>query len=617
MAGETERKNRYLVICESPNKIQTLREILGEGFVVMASVGHITKIKDDKNTYWNTGIEPNNDFKTKYVVSSDKKEIVDKLKEQVELATKVYICSDPDREGEAIAWALKKFLKIPNDKYERVTFHEITKNAVLKAFESPRKIDDDLVKAAQARQKLDKLVGYRLSPIANKAINCKSVGRCQSAGLKLLVDREKEIQEFVPETYFDLFLHFDKDNTEFKAKYVGTPTQEIKRIDSLDSVKKIVNECKGNDYIIDSIETKEKLSNPKAPFTTSTFQQEVSNKLGFSVKTAMSYAQKLFEGIDVDGKHIALITYIRTDSPDFAPEFLPVLENYVKNNYGEKYYAPVKKAKKGENTQDGHECLRCVDLEMTPEKLATKLTDKNLVKVYDIIYKRTLQCAFKPSITSETTYTIKNGDNLFTLVSKELLFDGYKAVYGAFEDKDDNLVKVSFNKGEKVEEKQLEAIEQQTKPKPRYKEATFIKELETRGIGRPSTFATIVETILSESRGYCVIEDKCLVPTPKGIALVEFLDKQFNDIISINYTAEMEKSLDEIAKGKLDDIEFLRNFFETLENSAKSVSTPKKPKAELTDRICPECGKPLVKRTGKFGEFFGCSGFPKCKHIER
>ena len=619
MSAISELKNykRILVIVESPNKCSTISKILKElnvkNAVVMASVGHITEIKD--TGVYNMGIDPNNKFKTEYVVSPDKKDIVEKLKDQIELADMVYICSDPDREGESIAWSLKKFLKIPNDKYRRITFHEITKKAIEKAFENPRLIDEDLVKASHTRQKLDKIVGYRLSPIARRRVQSKSVGRCQSAGLKLLVEREEEINKFVSETFYELYLYFSKNSQQFKSKYIGTAEKEVKKFDSIESATKVVNQLT-NDYKIKSVEVKERNSNPKPPFTTSTFQQEVSGKLGISVKNAMECAQKLFEGINVNGEHIALITYMRTDSAEFAPEFLPILESYVKSNYGSKYYAPVRKAKKKENVQDGHEAIRPVDLEMTPEKLAQYISDEKLLKVYDIIYKRTIATSMASSVVSETIYTIENNKHLFTFSSKELLFDGYKAVYGSFEDKDDDITTATFEVGEGLKDTKLEAVEKSTTPPARYKESTFIKELENKGIGRPSTFATIVETILSSSRGYCEVQDrdKCLVPTKKGITLSEWLDKSFPDIININYTSELEKDLDKIASGKMDELDFLTTFYSNLENAINKVEPLE---AAASGKVCPDCGKPLVLRTGKYGEFLGCSGYPKCKHIEK
>jgi len=607
---------KYLLIVESPNKVPVLKSFLPSNYTVMASVGHISEIKNG-GSYFNTGIDPDNKFKTNYAISQDKKDVVEKLKVQVQKADKVLICSDPDREGEAIAWSLKKFLKIPDSKYERVTFHEITKNAVLKALNNPRKIDENLVLAAQTRQKLDKLMGYRLSPIANKQVHAKSVGRCQSAGLKLIVQREEEIQNFKSETYYELFLYFNKNNREFKAKYIGNSTKDVKKLTSIDDVNKIIDECNGP-FVISNVETTEKYVNPKPPFTTSTFQQEVSSKLGVSVQTAQNYAQKLFEGINVDGQHIALITYIRTDSTDYAPEFIPILENYVKTNIGNEYYAPLRKYKKGENVQDGHEAIRPVDLSMTPEKLETKINDKNLLKIYKIIYQRTLATMMKSQVISETTYTIKDvsSGHRFELVSKEELFDGFKHVYAYTDEKDsdDEIIKETFSKDEKLNVTSLDSQEKHTNPPARYKEATFIKELENKGIGRPSTFATIVSTLLDNSRGYCVLDDKNIIPTEKGIELSHFLDKTFPDLISVTYTSELEKDLDLIANGKLDDIDFLTSFYNKMEDLASKVQKAPK-KVEVSEQTCPECGSKMFVREGKYGKFLGCSKYPKCKCI--
>lgn len=612
-----EKTAKNLVIVESPNKRATLLKIFKDaGYTrttVLASVGHISEIKDGGN-YWNSGIDPENKFKTNYVVSAEKKDVVENLKQQVLAADKVYICSDPDREGEAIAWSLKKFLKIPEDKYERVTFHEITPKAVLKAFDNPRKIDEDLVDASQSRQRLDKLTGYRLSPVARQEVGAKSVGRCQSACLKLIADREHEILDFVPETYYDLYLTFSRNDTEFKAKYAGTVDTEMKRIPSIDIVNSIIDDCKEHfPFVVDSIEPKEKLSYPKPPFTTSTFQQEVSNKLGIGIKSAMNYAQRLFEGLEINGEHISLITYIRTDSTELAEEFLPVLKDHVISSYGKDYYASVKKAKKSDLTQDGHEAIRPVDMTMTPEKLARYIHDESLLKVYEIIYKRTEACAMAPAITSETTYKIKNGKHIFNLVSRELRFDGYKRAYTYKDDSEDKDTSLEvFTVGEVIDTKNHPALvptEKTTTPPPRYKESTLVKELESKGIGRPSTFTSIVETVLSQSRGYCTIEDKCIVPTELGLKLSKFLDDSFPSLFSIGYTAEMEKDLDLISDGKLNWLEFLTTFYNNLEKAVGSV--------EATQKKCPECGKPMKLRKGPYGSFWGCTGYPDCKHIEK
>ena len=605
---------KVLMIVESPNKVKSLQKFLPSNYTVMASVGHISEIKNG-GTYFNTGIEPSEKFKTNYVISEDKKTTVEKLKVQVAKADKVILASDPDREGEAIAWSLKKFLKLNKDKYERVTFHEITKNAVLKALSSPRDIDADLVSAAQTRQKLDKLLGYRLSPIAYKQINARSVGRCQSAGLKLIVDREEEIQNFISETYYELYLNFIKNHVEFKAKYVNN---KDKKIESLDEVTRIIDECEGPFHITD-IETKEKLSYPKAPFTTSTFQQEVSSKLGIGVDTAMKYAQRLFEGLEVGSEHIALITYIRTDSTDYAPEFVTTLKDFVINNYGNEYFAPLREYKKSENAQDGHEAIRPVDLTMTPEKLSQYIKDEKLLKVYSIIYNRTVATMMKPCKVSETTYIIteKSHHHKFEFISREQLFDGFRKVYTYKDEKEDEPIKETFSKDEKLNVTSLDSQEKHTNPPSRYKEATFIKELETKGIGRPSTFATIVSTLLDEKRGYCELDDKCIVPTQKGIELSHFLDKTFPNLINVSYTCELEKDLDLIAKGKLNDIEFLTNFYNMLEDSVKNAKLQNTKSIVYSDKKCPKCGAPMILRTNKSDgtQFYGCSKYPKCKGI--
>lgn len=611
-------KIKTLILVESPNKIKTISKILKDAgwkdFLVKASVGHISEIKDG-GSYYNSGIEPTEDFKTNYVVSNSKKEVVKELVELVKNVDQVYVCSDPDREGEAIAWSLKKFLKIPKEKCKRATFHEITPKAVLKALENPGNIDEELVDAAQSRQQLDKMLGYRLSPIARRYIYAPSVGRCQSAGLKILVDREKEIQNFVPMTYYDLILYFSKNNNKYKAKYVS-PTKEDKITDK-ELINKVKIDTQGHDFKIIDKTFKERISNPKLPFTTSTFQQEVSNKLGIGVKEAMSYAQKLFEGIDIKGQHVALTTYIRTDSTDIAEEFIPVLTNFIKTTYGEKYYAPIRKVAKSENQQDGHECLRVVDLDMTPERLSNYISNNSLLKVYSIIYKRTVAAMMAPSITNETIYTIENNKHNFEFSSKELAFDGYKKVYDFKEKDEEDLVKDIFEIGEILKETSLEDIEKATQPPARFKEATFIKELESTGIGRPSTFATIVETLLDEKRGYCTQEDKCMKPTEKGIKLSEFLDESFPNLISLTYTSELESDLDKIATGKLNRLDFMNSFYNSLETSVKQMKKPIKERVERVEaeEKCPECGSKMYLRKGPFGEFYGCSRYPKCKGI--
>ena len=602
--------SQILVLVESPNKCQTISSFLPSNYKVVASAGHISEIKDGGD-YHNTGISPDEGFDANFAISDGKKDIVARLKKLVKESDLVYICSDPDREGEAIAWSLKKFLNIPKNKCRRATFQEINKKAVLDALNNPRDIDENLVDAAHARMKLDKMLGYRMSPIARRSIGARSVGRCQSAGLMLIAQKEHEIQEFVPEEYGELTLNFSINGESFKAKYFE---DEDKKLD-FHHCKSILDTCNklyySNEehYVVTSIETKQRYNNPAPAFSTSTFLQEAASRLKMSSKTATQCAQKLFEGLEINHQHVGLITYIRTDSSEISQEFLPILESYIKKTYGSNYYAPVRVGKKNELAQEGHEALRVVDLEMTPEKLSEYIIDKNLLRVYNIIYQRTLACSMASSITRETIYTISLRDYNFRLVSKELLFDGYKKVY-KFEDKDDDLSKHIFKQGEDLSKygPELNLEKKATQPPARYKENTLIKALESSGIGRPATYQNIIDTLEKEDRGYCVVEKDFLVPTQKGLELCDFLTKNYSGLVSINYTKEMEEDLDLIAQGKLSEVDFLNSFYNIMESIIG---------ANNGDVRCPICGNSMTLRKGKFGRFYGCNSFPSCKGIRK
>ena len=611
---------KILIIVESPNKVSTISQILKKaGYskaVVMASVGHIMELANGGD-YYNSGIDPNNDFELNLKVSADKYEVVNKLKTQAQAADLVYLMSDPDREGYVISWSLVKFLKLPKTKYRRAITHEITPKAVVNAIENPVPMDDNLVDAGLARLTLDKMVGFRLSPIAKTYIGAKSVGRCQSAGLKLIVEREQEIQNFKPEEYFDLYLHFAKNNAKFKAKYVGTDEAPIEHLKTKAEVALVKNACK-NDYVIKNINKREKEEAPKPPFCTATFQQEVSSKLGLGVKDAMACAQKLFEGISLGGNHLALITYMRTDDTEMSPEFIPTLKAYIEKTYGKKSYVAPRKGKKQEGAQEGHECLRVIDPAMTPDLLAKHISNDLLLKVYRIIWQRTIAAALPNAKISETTYNIYNGKHKFALVSNELIDEGYRKVYNYKDDDDAEeenvLVKETFDKNEVLKNTKLEDVQKATKPKPRFTEATFIKELQKREIGRPSTYATIVETVLSPTRGYCTLDHKVIIPTERGIQLANFLDRAFSNIINLNYTKEMEKDLDKIAEGKMKKLDFLNGFYNDLEasiNSNKELGTNNDETPS-----CPICGAPMIIRRSKFGKlFYGCSKYPTCRGL--
>lgn len=598
-----------------PNKCKTLREILPSNYIIAASVGHISGIKNCGE--YNMGIKVSDgSFEETYEISADKTDVVKKLKEQVKFADKVVLASDPDREGEAISWFLRKFLGLKKGQYERVSYHEITKTAIENALVHPREIDENYCAAAQVRQDRDKIVGFTVTKPTRDATGAKSVGNVQSAALNLIVLLQEKIDNFVPEKYYDLFLHFKKNNVEFKAKYQIPAKSEYDKIPSLDICKQISNDCKKGKYIIESVKQKESLENPKPPFITSTFQQEVVKKLGISTEDAMKLAQSLFEGIDINGSHKALITYHRTDDPVYSPEFMTAAKAYVEEWYGKDYYAPIKSGKKAENAQAGHEGIRPVDINMTPERLSKYITNQKLLKVYEIIWKRAISCAMKPAVYANTTYTIKNGKHKFAMNSKELKFDGFKKVYSYQEDtKDDSgIVKESFIENEELQNTSLEALEKQTNPPTPYDEASLLKDLEKLGIGRPSTYATIIGILKDDFRGFTKVIDKRFYPTELGVKTIQYLRKNFPQIVDIHARAEQEKELDEISQGKKSKLDALRPWWNSLKEQLDKADPASG--MEKEEKVCPNCGKPMKIRKGRYGLFWGCTGYPDCKTIE-
>ena len=598
------KTDRILMLVESPNKTKTISSILKElgykNIIVQASVGHISHLADSGD--FNVGVDLKT-FKMDLQITPDKKDIVSRLREQVRLAKSIILASDPDREGEAIAWSLKKFLNIPDDKYVRITYHEITKSAIEKALNNPRKLDESLIEASHTRNCLDKIVGYRLSPVARQQVNARSVGRCQSAGLKLVVDREKEIQDFKVEKYYELYLNFEKNGVAFKAKYID-------KLKDLKACEKIIDVCNKNQYMVSNITKKEVSQKAPLPFTTSTLQQEASNKLNIGVKDVMSYAQKLFEGIDIGGKHIPLITYHRSDDTTIAPDFIPFIHEYIDATYGKNYISSsAKKAKKSESVQAGHEAIRVVDITMTPERIKSYISETKMLKLYELIFKRTVASQMLPRRISDTQYEIDNSGYKFIMSSKEELFAGWKRAYSYEKDTDEE-IKETFKINEKLKNCELKPAEKETQPPARFTEATLIKTLDKMGIGRPSTYATIISTLLDEKRGYCVVDDKKMVPTPLAMKLINFLDNHFTELVRPDYTSQLEKSLDRIAEGELHREAFLKKFCANLNEDIQKVQPT------VEEKLCPECGHKLVLRKGKFGMFLGCSNYPNCRHIE-
>lgn len=611
------KNNKLLVIVESPNKAKTITNILkNAGYsnaTVMASVGHIIELKDGGPAF-NSGIYPDKGFTMNLAVAEDKKKIVSNIANQAEVSDKIIIMTDDDRAGACIAWSLIKFCKLPKEKCIRAITHEITPKAVINALENPVPFDDNLVAAEFARMMTDKLIGFSLSPLAKKYIGAKSVGRCQSVGLKLVSEREKEILDFVPELYYNLYLKFIKNGIEFTAKYYGFKEEPTEKFTKLEDIEAIISNCKNTAFIVESVETITHKESPKPPFCTATFQQEASNKLGLKIKDAMSCAQKLFEGINLNGKHLGLISYIRTDSTELASEFIPELKAFITSTYGIDKYQVPRSSKSKATDQNGHEALRVTDLSMTPEKFANYTTNELLVKVYKLIWQRTVASAMPNAVILETICTINNNGHKFKHSSNIIIDEGYRVVYGYSEgDSVDN--NKLFLPGDILTNTNLEYIKQFTKPKARFSEASLVKELQRLEIGRPATFANIVETVLSPTRGYAKLEEKCIVPTDRGIQLADYCNRSFKTLININYTRQMEESLDKIASGTLNLLDYMTNFYKhLLEVIANTEETGLA--TDLKEKVCPECGSTMIVRRSRFGKlFYGCSTFPKCRGI--
>lgn len=604
-----------LVVVESPAKAKTISNILNKaGYTnttVIASVGHIIKLKDGGPAF-NSGIYPDQNFKMNLVVDPEKKKVVDSISTAAKTADKIIIMTDQDRAGFFIGWSVVKFCKLPIEKCERAVTHEITPKAVIFAIENPVPFNEYLVNAECARMMTDKLIGFSLSPLGKKYIGAKSIGRCQSVGLKLVSDREKEILEFIPELYYTIYLKFIKNNKEFTAKYCGYNNENIGKFTNKADVDAIIYNCSANaQYVIEQIETRKCNEAPKPPFCTATFQQEAANTLNLRVKDAMNCAQKLFEGIKIGDSHIGLITYIRTDSTDMAPEFIDTLKQYITDTYGKDQYKEPRKEKQKSTAQDGHEALRVVDPAMTPEILATLIDNELLVKVYKLIWQRTIAASLPNAASIETTYTIDNNGHKFKFTSKTTVYMGYKVVYNASECSTKEL----FTIGEVLQDTSINFEKLFTKPKTRFTEASLVKELQQREIGRPSTYASIVETILSPTRGYAKLEEKYIVPTDRGMQLADYCNRAFPALINLDYTRSMEASLDKIASGTITLLDYMSNFYKNLLDTVSNTNEQGIAN-EMPEKICPLCNNKMVVRRSRFGKlFYGCSAYPTCREI--
>ena len=599
---------KNIIIVESPAKCKTISKYLGGDYTVVSSKGHIRDLATSGK--YGLGIDIENDFKPSYEIIKGKKKDVKYLKDLIEKADHIYLATDPDREGETISWHLYDELKVPDEKYDRIVFNEITKDVVLRALKNPRRIDMNLVHSGEARRFLDRIIGFRLSKVMQSKTAGKSAGRVQSVALKLIVDREREILAFIPKEYWTIeadFKDFKANLETYKEKAIEIPNEkEADKI--LDSLT--------NTFTIKSVEEKEKKRSAKEVFKTSTLQQACSNKLGFAASKTMKIAQKLYEGIELDDGFHGLITYMRTDSVRLSDEFTSASFAYINSKFGKDYVGYVKKGKKTENVQDAHEGIRPTNINYEPDKIKKYLAPDEY-KLYRIIYYRALASLMADAKFNSTTVLLDNNDYGFKATGSVLTFDGYLKVYGDYEDQEDTILPDFKNyKSGIILSDTITKIQHFTKPPARFTESSLIKELESLGIGRPSTYATIISTI--KDRGYVTLEDKKFVPTEVGFETTDKLQEFFSSIVNVKYTANMEKDLDEIAEGNEDYKKMLKDFYDNfaplVDNAFKNME---KKKPEETGEKCPECGSPLVIRKGKYGQFTACSNYPTCKYIKK
>ena len=599
---------KNLVIVESPSKSKTIEKYLGNDYKVVSSKGHIRDLSTSGK--FGFGVDVEDGFKPNYEIIKGKKSVVTELKKLAKESNLVYLASDPDREGEAIAWHLKDALKLKDDKYDRVVFNEITKDKVREAFNHPRKIDDDLVKSQESRRILDRIIGFRLSKLMQSKTGGKSAGRVQSVALKLIVDREEEINAFIPEEYYTItaiFNDFESKLFQYDHKDIEIKTEKEKN-DILDKLSKT--------FEIESIDKKDKNKKAKPPYTTSTLQQDASNKYNFPGKKTMSIAQKLYEGIELENETTGLITYMRTDSIRLSDEFIKNTYKYINDNYGKEYVGYVKQTKNKENVQDAHEAIRPTDINKSPDKVKKYLSEDEY-KLYKLIYFRALASLMIDAKALTTTIILNNNNYQFKTTGSIITFDGYLKVYKDYEATEEKILPDLENYNTNIVIAN-EIVDEQhfTKPKPRYTEAKLIKELEELGIGRPSTYVKIIDTL--KERGYVLLEDKKFKPTEIGILTTHKLQEFFSNIINVEYTAKMEDDLDKIAEGKEVWNEMLDSFYKEFEPLVKTAfSEMEKKEPEKTGESCPLCNNPLVIRKGKYGEFTACSNYPECKYIKK
>ncbi len=599
--------SKNLVIVESPSKSKTIEKYLGKDYTVLSSKGHVRDLST-KGKY-GFGVDIENNFKPDYVTIKGKKKDIDSLKKEVKKSDHVFLATDPDREGEAISWHLYDVLNLKDSDYDRIVFNEITKPAIIESLKHPRKIDNNLVNSQETRRILDRIIGFRLSKLIQRKTDGSSAGRVQSVALKLIVDREREIQAFNKEEYYTISADFNN----FTASLFNYDHKDIEIKTELEA-NNILNKL-SNAFTIENVDKKSKNKKSKFPYTTSTLQQDASNKLSMSAKKTMSVAQKLYEGIDLGDETVGLISYMRTDSVRLSDEFVKSTFSYIETNYGKEYIGYVKKSNKTENVQDAHEAIRPTSIKRTPLSVKPYLTNDEY-KLYKMIYFRALASLMNDAKTLNTTVILDNNNYQFKATGQIITFDGYLKVYSEYEDtKDIELPDFDKFKSNVVVSNNIEKKQHFTEPPSRYTEAKLIKEMEELGIGRPSTYAKTIDTI--KSRGYVNMVDKKFEPTEIGFEITDKLQECFSHLINVKYTAKMEDDLDKIADGNAVWYEILKDFYDEFEPSVQEAfdKLPKK-EAEKTGEDCPNCGSPLVIRSGRYGKFVACSNFPNCKYIK-
>ena len=606
-----------LIIVESPAKANTIKKFLGGNTKVVASMGHVRDLPKSK-----MGIDIEHDFEPEYINIRGKGDLIKSLKADAKKAKNVYLATDPDREGEAIAWHLAHILEIPEDSVCRVTFNEITKETVQNSMKNPRKIDMNLTDAQQARRVLDRIVGYKMSPVLWKKVRRGlSAGRVQSVAVKLIVDREEEIQKFVPEEYWNIFatLLDENSNKTFIAKLYGKNKKKIE-VHSKEEVDEILDNIKSGKYIVTEVKKGERKRTPAPPFTTSTLQQEASRKLNFTLKRTMSIAQGLYEGVKIEGRgSVGLITYMRTDSTRISEEARAAAKTQILKTYGEKYYEN-RYYKTKQTSQDAHEGIRPTYIDLDPEQIKEDLS-KEQYKLYKLIYNRFLASQMKAAVYDTISANIDVNSYNFRANGQSLKFDGFMALYVETLDNQTDENEESFvpdlKEGQEVKKQKLDTKQSFTEPPPRYTEASLVKALEEKGIGRPSTYSPTITTIIE--RRYVEKDQKQLVPTELGKVVNKLLTENFSDIINVEFTAKIEEEFDEVAEGKENWKQVIREFYGPFEKEVEKVDKELE-HVELADEVsdvpCDKCGRMMVIKYGKYGKFLACPGYPECKNAK-